>query len=100
MPNEKNKIIIELEKAIIERGGKCNDDDFHKLVNDYDTIKKIKLSEDKQKMDSIYKGIEVGIKVAFFTFSVILGVKEISGKWFPMDFFTKAAVNEGLPKIK
>lgn len=93
-------ILKNLTTDIIERSKKSNDEDYHKFIEDYRIISSVESDRQKLKTENICKIIETSLKVGFFAFAIICGTREITGSWLPINFITKTAATNGVPKIK
>ncbi len=101
MKKPKNDDLEKLEKLTIEKSeSTVSEKEFHKLIKDYRILYNLELDKKKAKTENICKVIETSLKIGFFAFSIVCGVREISGNWLPINFITKAAVSDGVPKMK
>lgn len=101
MEKPKDSDLEKLEKVTIEKSeSTSSEEEFHKLIEDYRILYNLELDKKKTKTENICKVIETSIKVGFFAFSIVCGVREISGNWLPINFITKTAVSNGVPKMK
>lgn len=89
-----------LTDDIVERSKKSNDEDYHKFIEDYRIINGVEFDRQKVKTENICKIVETSLKIGFFAFAIICGTREITGKWLPINFITKTAATNGIPKIK